>query len=195
MVWSRKEQLPSDTFINHPSTATASHSGQLLDRYLAPSTRGMSAHHDSPDLTGKRDNIPFCTSQLLRTDFLSHIHSNRAASQMITWPTPPAGRGWNWSASLPTFLLDKFCKLMPLPEVSKRQILGIKAARGTQKVQLIKTVNKSLDHFGIRFFLQTWHSDNTLEQHTHTLSPTNMTFTSAQSFVLCIDSAHLIIPA
>lgn len=74
---------------------------------------------------------------------------------MIHQPTPPAGQGWNWSASLSTLLLDKFkClsplylldqfKLMPLPEVSKRQILGIKAARGTQRVQLIKTVNKSL---------------------------------------------------
>lgn len=137
----------------------------------------------------------FCTSQVFHAALLSCIHRNRATSQAVGQSTPAVGPGWNCSGPMSTIPMDKFGKLMPVLEVSKRQILAIKAARRTQKVQLIKTVSKSLDHFGIRFLPQTRYSDNTMEQLRRALSAINMTFTPAQSFVLCIDSAHLVIPA
>lgn len=90
-----------------------------------PGTICQHARHDSPDPSGKRDRIPFCTRQLLLTHFLSHTYRKRATSQAIDLPTPPVGQGWNWSAALSTCLLDKFCQHLYLKSPRGRH-LGLK---------------------------------------------------------------------
>lgn len=131
-------------------------SGKSLGRSGCSQGSFCSEQHPSPSLepaivegdkrAGRSKAGPWGHSELPpQQAHISHV----AALHEITASTSSRAGLENCSISPSFLILDTFCKPMPLPKATKRQLLGIKAARET--VQLIKTTGKSLDYFQTRF--------------------------------------------